>query len=375
MADRCDGIACAGAIAPRATRLESGAFIVLIVAYPRRGIAYVEALYRAAGELGVEVVEGQWGGRWLLEHVKRGALIHIHWPSFLYYHSGEPLATFNDLLRFCGLLTLMRVRGVRMAWTAHNLYPHDGGQQCWAHRMARRFVTRTFDTIFVHGPTAASIVEAEFKVDPRKLEQVPHGHWRSIYPDIPERSEARGRIDLPQDALIYGFIGTCHPYKNLEALAQAFGRMESRSHLVIAGRFPSADYLARVRAAIPPQAVDRVHFVQRFLRDDEIMTFVSALDALVLPYRDILTSGAIMLGMSAGVPVIAPRMGGIADVVTDKCGLLYDPDSPEGLVEAMSELPRRVYSAQDIVAHALEFDWKTSARKLIDLAARSASGA
>jgi beta-1,4-mannosyltransferase len=118
-----------------------------------------------------------------------------------------------------------------------------------------------------------------------------------------------------------------------------------------------------------------VHFVQRFLRDDEIMTFVSALDALVLPYRDILTSGAIMLGMSAGVPVIAPRMGGIADVVTDKCGLLYDPDSPEGLVEAMSELPRRVYSAQDIVAHALEFDWKTSARKLIDLAARSASGA
>jgi beta-1,4-mannosyltransferase len=90
----------------------------------------------------------------------------------------------------------------------------------------------------------------------------------------------------------------------------------------------------------------------------------------VLTYRDILTSGAVMLALSAGVPVVAPRIGGMCDVVTDKCGILYDAEAAGGLAEAMREVRKRSYSPQDIIAHAMTFDWKVSARKLIDVAAR-----
>jgi hypothetical protein len=41
----------------------------------------------------------------------------------------------------------------------------------------------------------------------------------------------------------------------------------------------------------------------------------------------------------------------------------------------MRELRKRVYSPQEIIAHALSFDWQVSARRLIEIAARSAPGA
>jgi glycosyltransferase involved in cell wall biosynthesis len=289
-----------------------------IIAYPRSGIAYVDELYRAVGALGVEVVEGQWAGRWVMRHIRRGDLVHMHWPSFAYYQSGKPFATFYNLLKFGLLLLMMRANGARLVWTAHNLYPHDGGRQRWSHRMARRIITRMCETIFVHSPTAATLIIDEFHVAPRKLVGVPHGHWRTAYPDIPDRATARRRIGLPEDAFTYGFVGACRPYKSIEFLAQAFGAMDRDTHLLIAGEFASPQYRQLVCSGIGMHARDRVHLTERFLRDEEIMTYVAALDALVLPYRQILTSGAVMLGLSAGVPVVAPRMGGIADVVTEK---------------------------------------------------------
>ena len=344
---------------------------VQLVAYPRRGIAYCDELYRAVAELGVETAQGEWGGRWLLRHLRRGSLVHIHWPSFFYYQPGKPVATLFDLLRFMALLMLMRVKGARLAWTAHNLYPHDGGRSLWVHRVARRFVTRMCETIFVHGPTAAALIAEEFGVPPRKLELVPHGHWRHAYSPIPERAQARRKLGLPRNAVVYGFVGSCRPYKNLAALVQAFADVDADSHLLIAGEFSSREYSESVRRSVAPHAASRVHFVERFLRDDEIMTFVAALDALVLSYRDILTSGAVMLALSAGVPVVAPRMGGMADVVSERCGVLYDADSAGALAEAMREVRERRYEPAEIVAHAMTFDWKVSARKLIDAAARN----
>jgi glycosyltransferase involved in cell wall biosynthesis len=246
------------------------------------------------------------------------------------------------------------------------LYPHDGGRARISHRVARRFITRMAQTIFVHGPAAARIVAAEFGM-PHKIREVPHGHWRTRYPHLPERREARRRTGLPQDALLYGFVGSCRPYKNLESIMTAFPHVDSSSHLVIAGSFSPPAYLERIRSMITEACRERVHIVPRFLADEEIMTYVASMDVLVLSYKEILTSGAVMLAFSAGVPVVAPRIGGLPDVVNDNCGVLYDPQSPDGLSTAMRTAAGRSWSREAIIAHALSFDWKVSAGTLIQL--------
>ena len=336
-----------------------------LIAYPRRGIAYCDQLYNSVSALGVDAVEGVWSEQWILRNVV---------DATSYTFTGHRSSIFAPAPRLprtavccvCCVGTI-RVLGARIVWTAHHLYPHDGGRNEWTHRTARRYITRVAQRIFAHGPTAAKIVGAEFGVDPEKIRLVPHGHWRGLYAHAPNRGEARRHAGLPDAAPVYGFVGSCRPYKNLESIIEAFARVDRNSHLLIAGEFSSQHYFETIRSMIAPEAVDRVHIVARFLGDDEIMSYVAGLDALVLSYKQILTSGVAMLALSAGVPVVAPRIGGIPDMVCDRTGVLYDPTVPEGLAEAMREVLRRTYSSSEIIAHAVSYDWNVSAAAIIEL--------
>ena len=337
-----------------------------LIVYPRRGIDYCEQLYRVVAEMGTQALEGKWSVRWILANVRRNDLVHLHWPSFFYFHANAPMRTHFELLRLFLRVGVVRLLGARIAWTAHNLYPHDGGRNRWTHRVARKLISRVAEVIFVHGPTAARLVSGEFHIPARKLRQVPHGHWRDLYPQRPDRAEARRRIGMPADAVLYGFVGACRPYKNLESVVSAFAQVDPASHLLIAGKFSPAGYLETIRALIDPACEARIHIVPRFLQDEEIMAYVAGLDALVLSYKEILTSGGAMLALSAGVPVVAPRIGSLPDVIVESCGVLYDPGAPDGLANAMVEVRRRKYSRETIIAHALSFDWRISAHALID---------
>ena len=59
----------------------------------------------------------------------------------------------------------------------------------------------------------------------------------------------------------------------------------------------------------------------------------------MLPYRHVTTSGAGILALSFGLPIIAPRMGCFQDLVGDnERGILYDPGSEQSLTEAMKRI-------------------------------------
>jgi glycosyltransferase involved in cell wall biosynthesis len=65
-----------------------------------------------------------------------------------------------------------------------------------------------------------------------------------------------------------------------------------------------------------------------------MQVFLRAADAMVLPYRDVLTSGSAILGMTFGLPIIAPRIGCLPETL-EGCSILYDPDEPWGLRAAL----------------------------------------
>ena len=52
-----------------------------------------------------------------------------------------------------------------------------------------------------------------------------------------------------------------------------------------------------------------------FVPDDELQVHLRASDVVALPYREIFTSGSVLLAMSFGRAVIAPRRGCIAEAV------------------------------------------------------------
>ncbi len=338
-----------------------------LMAFPKSRIAYNECLYAAAAELGINVTEGIWAGRWLLSNVKAGDIIHIHWPSFLYYDASSSFNTFRDVTKFFLLYSIIRARGGRIIWTAHNLYPHEGGRGKLSHRTVRRFVTRNADVIFAHGPSARAILKSEFHIADEKIVEVPHGNWIGYHPHTTTKAEARRALGISQSAYVYCIVGACQPYKNLEALIDSFGRIDGDCFLLIAGQFQSKKYKARIERLVAQQPPMRVRMEARFIDNDEIQNYVVAGDAFVLPYTDILTSGSAMLGLSFGIPVITPNIGSMKDVITKQSGLLYDPTVANGLLQAMQQIRQRQFSTATIMAHARSFDWMDSARALLAL--------
>jgi len=338
--------------------------VAKIIAFPRDDIAYNECLYAAVKELGVEVENGAWAGRWLHQHVAPGDLIHIHWPSFSYFESGSRWRTYENLVRFCAVLMLLRLRGARVVWTAHNLYPHEGGRGEWTHRFARKVVIAAAEKIFAHGNTASRILQAEFGIPRAKLVEVPHGNWIGYHPHTISKATARQALGIEPSTFVYCMVGACRPYKNIEALVDAFRQLDGNCFLLIAGKFASQDYQSRIEQLLEQLPSARFRLDAKFIASDEMQRYLLASDALVLPYTEILTSGSAMLGLSFGVPVIAPNIGSLADVITRDCGILYDAAVPDGLVQAMEQIRRESYSADAILTYARSFEWSTSARVL-----------
>lgn len=337
-----------------------------IYGFPTQGSSYTQSLYDAVRQRGVEVGDGIWAGRWLLSHLRCGDTLHLHWPSFQYYDPKSTTRSLWSLLRFVVLFSILHLRGVSIVWTAHNLYPHDGGRDVWMHRFARWFVVRIADRIFAHGPTAVSIVQQEFNVCSNKLRVIRHGHWIGAYPNETTRVDARQSLGLSATAHVFLFIGLCKPYKGLEALIEAMASLPSGALLVIAGHFQSREYQAAITSLVERTGRALVSIHPGFIEDEKLQLFLNAADTVVLPYREILTSGTAMLAMSYGRPVVAPRMGSLVDIVDETCGVLYDVNDSAALGQAMQQARNKNFNSDEIRTYVSTFTWDDTAQALID---------
>ena len=127
--------------------------------------------------------------------------------------------------------------------------------------------------------------------------------------------------------------------------------------LIVAGRPRRPEAAAPIAAAAA--ADPRVSLRLDFVPDDQLQVLLNASDAVVLPFRDILTSGSMILAMSFGRAIVAPSMGCLPDTLPPGGGILYDPDDPGALEQAL-----RTALDSDLVAmgarnleRARELDW------------------
>jgi beta-1,4-mannosyltransferase len=335
-----------------------------IMAFPARGDSYTECFYRFVREKGAVVTEGIFSGKWLLANVQGVDFVHIHWPSF-FYRDARRLRSLLKFAKFIFLLALVKARGARLVWTAHNLYPHDKNCIPFLDTLARRIVVRQACRIFVHGRSAANIVSQEFPSARKKLTVIPHGHWIGFYENNVRKEEARMRLGLPVDTYVYLFVGLCKPYKNVDGLIRTFQTAGLSAELIIAGKFQSPEYEKAIRELIARRPTGIRLFAQ-YIPDESLQVFLKACDVVVLPYTDILTSGSAMLAMTFGRPVVAPRLGHLQEIIGEDVGLLYEPGNPLGLLDAMRRVSQTRYNEDEILRRAKSYRWEDCANGFLD---------
>lgn len=328
------------------------------------GHDYTECLYSALRACGADVQGCELSFRSMMPRARRGDIVCMHWPSFEYYEPKSVTRTYVKLLRFLALMALFRARGLKFFWVAHNLYPHDGGRDVLAHRIARRAVIALSSWVGAHSEAAELSIQKEFGVSKRRLVRLERGSWISVYPNHVSREEARRKLQVDPDAFIFLFLGLCKEYKNLTELVRSHREIADGSLLWIVGKFQSEEYYNEVVSAAAGHP--NVWIRNGRVEDDELQFYFKACDVAVLPYKRILSSGTVYLALGFGRPVVAPRLSDLAELVTDDCGLLYDPNQASALPGALREARSRSFDAEKILQRTRQFSWDRGARQFLD---------
>lgn len=296
----------------------------------------------------------------LLPRVLRGRIdvVHVHWIDQLVQARGEKKAKIKARALILQLRMLQKI-GKRIVYTAHNLLPHERRGDVEVE--ATRSLVRIADAIIVHGHVAKDLVCERFGVPPEKVHVIPHPNYIGLYGEIVSRNEARLALDLP-DGPMLGFVGQIRPYKGVEELLTAFGEMpQQHLRLLVAGSVRDSDLASRVERAVGEDP--RVVFRPGFVPDHQLGTMLSAIDVLVLPYRDVLTSGTALLGMSYAVPCVAPRVGCIPEVLTEDANVLYSLESSlsDALRACLAKQDQWEAMGEQSLEQARKFTWRGAA--------------
>lgn len=253
--------------------------------------------------------------------------------------------------------------GGRLAYTVHNLATHE--EAGWAERWGAARILRQADVLHVHDDSTAMALAA--RTGRRTgVTVIPHGHYLTAYENRMSREEARARLGLPSGAFVYLALGLVRPYKGQEALLAAFRALPGDElRLVIAGQPQLECYAGSLSALAAGDA--RILLDFRLVPADEVQTYLNAADICTLPYRQITTSGAALLALSFGVPLVAPAIGAFPNLVRGRRGILYDPADPRGLSRALEAARRSDWTGAraENLAWVAQFDWPGIGSRLL----------
>ncbi|WP_166644399.1 glycosyltransferase [Microbacterium sp. BK668] len=264
-------------------------------------------------------------------------VFHAHWPELTIRGSSRVrrFVRRRYLDAFLLRAKLMRTPIVRHL---HNVEPHEPGDAAET-RSLRRF-DRATDLYIRLNPTTTPPTD-------RPVVTALHGHYRSAYAKYALPDPRRGRL------LYFGII---RPYKNVDGLARIFSQLDADDlSLRIVGS-PSVGQREIIETHCDRDP--RITATLRYVTDEELVTEVGLAELVILPYHEMHNSGAILVAMSLGRPVLAPRTASnsaLSAEVGEGWIIEYDGDlTPETIRGALDEVRRGERSAEPDLS---ERDW------------------
>lgn len=271
--------------------------------------------------------------RYLEERRRVAEVIREERPDVVHTHGYRPDVVDSGVARGLGIPTVTTVHGFT-----------GGGWKNRLYERLQRAAFRRFDAVVaVSGPLREHLVV--LGVPPERIHVV-----RNAWGDDPgfmdpvSARKALGRPSRtePEDEFHLGWVGRLSPEKGPDVVVDALRYVHDLPvHLSVVGDGRMGPSL-RERARR-----DRVSRRISWLGPlPDAARYFPGFDALVLSSRSEGTPVVLFEAMAAGVPIVAARVGGIPDVVSDREAFLVPPDRPRALAEAI----RRALSAPDEAA-------------------------
>jgi glycosyltransferase involved in cell wall biosynthesis len=188
-------------------------------------------------------------------------------------------------------------------FTAHNAFPRrERALPAWRETLG------AVDRVVVHSRQTLERL-AVFGVERARLTVIPHPVFDAP-PDVPVGPPS-GRIML--------FFGLIRRYKGLDVLVSALPQILERvpdARLVVAG--DPLEPIEPVRALASSLGVERaIEWRLGFVSDADLAPLLASAAFVVLPYREIESSGVLALAFGSGRPAVVSDLGAVGEHVRE----------------------------------------------------------
>ncbi|MBE2943848.1 glycosyltransferase [Anoxybacillus flavithermus] len=263
--------------------------------------------------------------------IKKDDIVHIHWPHTL-YQSESRLIFILKSISLIILFSYLKLRGVKLVWTIHNLYPHTVKYKK-LEKWVRQLIVNKMDLIFTTGNSIKEIVSSEYNITKEKIKISLHGSYEGVYKTTGK--DYKVKYNIPKDSYVYLFFGNISKYKGVNDLVSSFKLInDTKSVLLLVGKLnEDSKYLLN-----EIEGVNNIVSDFRFIPNEEVADIIQIADVIVLPYKEITTSGSAILALSFKKPIISPKTPFIEEYFDGILAKTYDPNKTNGLLDAMIEI-------------------------------------
>ena len=232
----------------------------------------------------------------------RYEIVLFHWPNSFF----GPVKA--DEVKILARMLLDKIRrGTKYVWVVHNIRPHDRGD----HRitLTGRLFLRLLDGVILLSENSRQLLLSAYPA------LAGYAAWSRCTAAMRMRTARRSPAAPAKATTACFFSGSIRTYKNVEALVAAAAAVETAPfRLTVIGSCDDPALAARIRAAGQGDPRIRLDLRTGTVPGEELEAAIDAQDAVVLPYRNILNSGAALHALSRNKPVLAPRIGSLPEL-------------------------------------------------------------
>lgn len=197
---------------------------------------------------------------------------------------------------------------------------------------------------------------------PSKTHAVLNGCDTGVF-HISDREQARKELGISAPDQLILFVGRLSLTKGLLELVESLAILRERHRavqLVLVGEGPNQDII--VERALKLGVAEHVLFVPP-QSPQCVSRWLAAATLLTLPSYSEGFPNVVLEAVSCGRPVVATRVGGIPEIVDDRCGILVPPRDVTGLSQALEVALNRDWNEQ-MIANCFKRSWDDMAREL-----------
>lgn len=289
---------------------------------------------------------------WRTALLGRYDVLHVHWFEVL-LRGRDRRRTVARQVAATLLLARLLLSRTPVVRTMHNLQPHETGGRY------ERLLTAVLGRL-----TRVRIVLNNVDELPDvPSERILHGHYRDWFAGFERQAPSPG-------SMVH--VGLIRRYKNVDGLITAFTALADKTaRLRLVGSCEDEDLRALIERTA--DADHRLSHQLTHVDDSQLVHEVTKAALVVLPYKELHNSGAVLLALSLDRPVLVPD-GPSARALADEVGrdwvlTFSHPLTPQALERALTTVQSSALTSPDLSART----WQEAGRRHADAYLRACS--